>query len=130
MFVLEWVNGQDLGYLLSRCQIGLLPYKNSKDFSYTFSNKFPEYLSYGLVCACGVDGEMAKLVKKYNCGFSYDSLDEEDLGRKLLGLLNEEILMQRYYENAVNLHEKMFNSDIIFNRYADYLECISECRNI
>lgn len=124
--VLEWVNGQDLVYLLSKCHVGLLPYKNSKDFSFSFSNKFPEYLSYGLVCACGVEGEMSKLVNKHNCGFFYNTEDKRDLGVKLSRLVDDKNIIKNFSKNAISLHDMMFNSEVIFNKFANHLELISE----
>ena len=128
-FVLEWVNGQDLVYLLSKCHVGLLPYKDSKDFSFSFSNKFPEYLSYGLLCACGVEGEMVKLVNHHNCGFFYNAEDKEDLGLKLLKLIDDKNTIKTSSKNAVSLHNMMFNSQVIFNKYADHLESLSDNKN-
>ena len=119
-----WLSGPEVHALMHLSTFGLLPYKSSPDFLNSISNKFPEYLAGNLVLACGLRGEMGRLVDDHNCGFVYKTGDAANLAHTFDGLLNDPNTLKTMAENASMLHRDAFDSATIQPKFADYLEDI------
>ena len=125
---LGWLGKEKLNYVLKNSELGLAPYKNTFDFQMSVSNKFAEYISYGLPIILTSEGYMKKLLEKYECGFS--TQDMTAMCEWIIALKNNPEEYQRMSSNAMNLYEKEFIAEKIYEELVDYLEKIKEEQKI
>ena len=118
-----WLEGQSLDEKLLSSNVALLPYIDANHFKKNITNKFSEYLAYGLPILSSIKGEMGNLVTKYECGFVYQN--SEDLIKIIIDLQTKPELLETYSKNAYELHKEMFNIDKINNKFADFIELIA-----
>jgi glycosyltransferase involved in cell wall biosynthesis len=118
-----WLEGQLLNEKFLSSNVALLPYIDANHFKKNITNKFSEYLAYGLPILSSIKGEMGDLVTKYECGFVYQS--SEDLIKIIIDLQTKPELLETYSKNAYELHKEMFNIDKINNKFADFIQLIA-----
>lgn len=119
-----WTERDKLSYILQNSKVGLAPYKNTFDFQMSVSNKFSEYLSYGLPIIMTSEGYMKELLEKNKCGKA--STDVNELCDFVLKIKNDEKMYKEMSENANNLYEADFVSKKIYSKLSEYLENIIE----
>ena len=115
-----WLGKDELNYILENSQIGLAPYKNTFDFQMGVSNKFAEYIAYGLPIVLTSEGYMKSLIEKYNCGISTQNMDE--MSDYILKLKNNKEIYNSISNNAKELYEKDFQAKDIYVKLVNYLE--------
>ena len=102
----------------------MAPYKNTFDFQMSVSNKFAEYLSYGLPIILTSDGYMKSLLVQNECGIS--SQNVEEIYQFIIDVKNDEKVYQQMSQNAKKLYEENFVAEKIYQELADYLENLKE----
>jgi glycosyltransferase involved in cell wall biosynthesis len=117
-----WIGQEDLQYVLSNSKMGLATYKPTFDFQMSVSNKFSEYLSYGLPVILTSGGYMGNLIDKNNCGIN--SSNENEIVKYIIKLKNDNNLYKEVSQNAYNLYKKEFVAEEIYSNLVDYLENI------
>jgi len=120
--LLGWVNKEQLQYILQNSKIGLAPYKPTFDFQMSVSNKFAEYLSYGLPVVLTSGGYMGKLIEENECGIN--SSDEEKIAKFIIKMMKNIEIYDKMSENAKKLYEENFVAEKIYSDLVDYLEKI------
>lgn len=114
-----WVDEDDIQAIGQIADIGLMAYKDSKNYELQMPNKFCEYLSLGLAVFLQPMGIMQNVIKQNKCGLSYRS--EKELVENIKYVLeqpNELTIMKR---NARNLYEKNFCAESVYKAYADHI---------
>ena len=119
-----WVGKDIIDYILKSSKFGLAPYKNTFDFQMSVSNKFAEYLSYGLPIILTSDGYMKSLLAQNECGIS--SQNVEEIYQFIMDVKNNEKVYQQMSQNAKKLYEENFVAEKIYQELADYLENLKE----
>ncbi|MGN1270366.1 MAG: glycosyltransferase family 4 protein [Clostridia bacterium] len=122
--LLGWVEKNKLQYILMNSKIGLAPYKNTFDFQMGVSNKFAEYISYGLPIMLTSEGYMKKLLEENNCGLS-----TQDMGQMadfIVELKNNPEKYGKMSSNAMHLYKERFVAEKIYQELVNYLEKIKE----
>ena len=122
--ILGWLTKEKLTEVLNNSDIGLAPYKNTFDFQMSVSNKFAEYISYGLPVIVTCSGNMGKILKENKCGLG--SLDIEEITKYILDLKNNKKLYSSSSMNAKNLYEKEFVATKVFKEMREYIEKIGD----
>lgn len=122
--LLGWLDQQDLTYILENSKIGLAPYKNTFDFQKGVSNKFAEYISYGLPIALTSKGYMKKLLEENECGISTQNIEE--MANFIIELKNNSEKYAQMSKNAIKLYKEKFVAGNIYKDLVDYLEKIKE----
>ena len=118
-----WLEAEDVRSLMQVATVGLIPFKERDNYTLNMPNKFSEYLSGGLVLACGLRGEMARLIEAHDCGFVYPTGDAATLTQKLIELaVFPPARLQAMKENAKVLFREQFNYKVIYARLCAYLE--------
>jgi len=117
-----WVDKKKLNIILQNTDIGLAPYKNTFDFQMSVSNKFGEYVSYGLPVIITSGGYMKELVEKHKCGMSTQNMEE--MCEFIIKLKNNPEEYKEMSKNAMKLYEENFVAEKIYKELADYLEKI------
>lgn len=123
-----WLSGSELASLMAISSIGLIAYHPVPNYLQNIPNKFPEYLANGLAIACGLGGEMGRLVQDHRCGFIYEPCNAEMLADGLLQLTRDEALLEEQGQRAAALHRSCFDGARIYPRFADYLENIAKAQ--
>jgi len=118
--MLGWLNKEELQYVLSNSKIGMAPYKPTFDFQMSVSNKFAEYLSYGLPVILTSSGYMGELLEENECGIN--SNNEEEIVKFIIETMENTDLYDIMSKNAQKLYEENFVAEKIYSDLADYLE--------
>ena len=118
--MLNWLDKQELQYVLMNSKIGVAVYKPTFDFQMGASNKFAEYLSYGLPIILTSGGFMGELIDRFDCGISSNSIDE--IINYILSLKNNEKKYKQKSQNAYELFKNKFNAKIVYSELVNYLE--------
>ena len=114
-----WFDEDDIQAIGQIADIGLMAYKDSKNYELQMPNKFCEYLSLGLAVFLQPMGIMQNVIKQNKCGLPYRS--EKELVENIKYVLeqpNELTIMKR---NARNLYEKNFCAESVYKAYADHI---------
>lgn len=119
-----WTKKQDLQNILLNSDVGLAPYKDTFDFRMSVSNKFTEYLAYGLPVIITCDGNMKKILKVNNCGLG--SQDVNKLCKYILKLKKDKKVYKLESENARKLYEENFMATKIYREIVNYIEEIGD----
>lgn len=119
-----WVGKDIIDYILKSSKLGLAPYKNTFDFQMSVSNKFAEYLSYGLPIILTSDGYMKSLLAQNECGIS--SQNVEEIYQFIRDVKNDEKIYDQMSQNAKKLYEENFVAEKIYQQLANFLENIKE----
>lgn len=117
-----WLEKEELDYVLNKSKVGFAPYRNTFDFQTGISNKFAEYLSYGLPIVLTSDGCMEELIKQNECGIT--SRKPEEIRKFILTLQEDSIKYKSMQKSARTLFEENFVAEKIYAKLADYLEKI------
>lgn len=122
---LGWIEKNEMDYVLRKSKIGIAPYKNTFDFQMSVSNKFSEYLSYGLPTIITSSGYMKEFAEKNNCGFS--SSEPIEISKYILKLKNNEKMYNEISKNARNTYKQNFIAEEIYINLTNYIEMVYEC---
>jgi glycosyltransferase involved in cell wall biosynthesis len=117
-----WLDAEEIQCLMRISTVGFLPFKERDNYLLNMPNKFSEYLSGGMVIACGLEGEMARLVRAHDCGFVYPSGDAFKLAEKLVELTASLDRVAAMKVNARALFKQSFNCQVVYGKLCDYLE--------
>lgn len=115
-----WLEKEELNYILKNMNIGFAPYNNTFDFQSSISNKFAEYLFYGLPIIVTSDGTMAKTVEQNKIGIA--SRDVEKITEFILKLKNDKDEYEKMSVNAKKVYENNFMADEVYSDLVEYLE--------
>ncbi len=117
-----WLQSHEIHQLMRIAAIGILPFKERDNYTLNMPNKFSEYLSGGLAIACGVRGEMSKLVTAWNCGFNYPTGNAKSLADSIrtLGMSPDAVAGMK--ARSRDLFNAEFNYATVYGALCDYLE--------
>lgn len=115
-----WLDGQDLHNEFLSADIGLLPYINAPHFQKNITNKFSEYLAYGLPVFLSIEGEMANTISNMSCGHIYHN--SNDLVQKVLYLKRKPEILKSFSNNAIQLHFDSFRIDDLNAKFVEHIE--------
>lgn len=118
--LLGWTEKAKLTYILKNSKLGLAPYKNTFDFQLGVSNKFAEYISYGLPVIMTSEGYMKSLLEKNKCGIATQDVDK--LVDFVVKLKDNKDIYNEMSKNAINLYNQNFVAKDIYEKLVDYLE--------
>lgn len=119
-----WLSKNELASVLNNSKLGLAPYKNTFDFQMSVSNKFVEYLSYGLPIVITADGNMSKILDKSKSGFG--STDVDKLCKYIVDIKNDKDEYKKESNNAKKLYEEKFVASKVYKEMIDYIEKVGD----
>ena len=122
--MLNWLDKEELKYVLQSSNIGIANYKPTFDFQMGASNKFAEYLSYGLPIILTSGGYMGELIDKYECGINSDSV--KNIMKYVIDLKNDRTIYEEKSQNAYELYKNKFNAARVYAELVDYIERVKE----
>lgn len=119
---LGWQDKDELNYILSNSKIGFAPYKDTFDFRMSVSNKFAEYISYGLPIIISSTGYMKELIEENKIGLS--SANPKTISKYIIKVKQDEKLYKELSNNSLKLYKNNFDADVIYKEFNKYLEKI------
>jgi glycosyltransferase involved in cell wall biosynthesis len=119
-----WVNAPQITALMRFSQLGLIPYRNRKDFQASYPNKAIEYLSAGLPMVSSLNGELGKLLMEERVGSIFHS--GKELSRIIVELYEDRRALESLSENARALYARRFNPERVYGAFISHLEAISK----
>jgi len=120
-----WIDAPRIQTLLERSQAGLAPYRNTPNFVGHIPNKPAEYLSAGLSVLSTLEGEMAELLRKHRCGWTYRDRDAGQLASILGTLADRPQQLQAARVRARGLFDERFDADKVYAEYAEHLDRVA-----
>lgn len=122
----EWIEKEEILSFSANASIGIAPYIDSKNYRMNTPNKFGEYLSASLPILVGVSGCMERLVEENKCGHQYNNGDE--LANYILEYYQNREELSKASRNARKLYEKMFDGDVVNQRFYEHLVEVAKIR--
>ena len=123
-----WINRPKIWTLLQRSSVGLLPYPATLDFNRSYPNKVGEYFSSGVPILSSVMGDMNNLIKSKQCGVTYAQNNGKSLANLICNLYDQPAQLSYLSFNAKSVFNTMFNSQIVYEDYCNYIEEISKLK--
>jgi len=120
-----WVGAAEIWTLMRTAQVGLAPYRNSKDFQSSLPNKSIEYLSAGLPVVSSLRGELEKLLAGNRCGVTYPEGNPEGLAACLEKLYDDRQELATLSQASKRLYLREFTAETVYGELADYLETMA-----
>ena len=108
-----WVDKIKLESLGKMSIASLAPYKNKIDFILSIPNKIVDALSLSLPILSPLQGEVAKLIKENEVGFTYN--DDFLLGDFINTLIKDVKLREKISNNANKLYESEFEFNMVYD---------------
>ncbi len=115
-----WVNQEDLIYLSSIANIGLMAYR--KGAPQGLPNKIFEYMASGLPILSSLGNETKQLLHKEQIGFTYDADDVKNFQKELYKLIDDETLYREMSRKSLQLYNEHYSAEKVYNDLASYLE--------
>lgn len=125
VFFTGWLDGGTLANYLEDANVGIAPYRNTKNFLMNIPNKFYEYMAHGLPVLSCLPGPSSELIENYNVGLFYNENNVTELYNCILNLYNNKNTYEEISGNAKKTYEKNFSSEIIYSRYYDFIKSIA-----
>ena len=122
-----WVDKIKLESLGKMSIASLAPYKNKIDFILSIPNKIVDALSLSLPILSPLQGEVAKLIKENEVGFTYN--DDFLLGDYINTLIKDVKLREKISNNANKLYESEFEFNMVYDELVCHLENIALKKN-
>jgi hypothetical protein len=118
-----FVSRDEVQYVYSKSEVGLLCYDNTPDFKMSFPNKFGEYLANGLSVLTTVKGAMQR---EYGNGGFIETVDPNP--GAIAQAITKRLECAQDANSSVNSQaafRKDFDSDIVYEAFCDHIEQIA-----
>jgi glycosyltransferase involved in cell wall biosynthesis len=110
--LLGWVDPATMQAVASVSSIGMCAY--ASDATQSVPNKPFEYMAARVAVVSSLQGEMAELLDKYQCGLTYRADDSNSLANCLAMLLDNPALLERMRCNAFEAWTRHYKSGDIY----------------
>ena len=120
--MLPFVSQNELINEIHRYDLGLLPYEpNSLNNKYCLPNKLFQYLNAGVGVISNNLPEVNNIIKKYNCGITYDSDFELDFASKINSLAKKDVNLFKQNANKAIIDEFNweFEKEVLLKEYSN-----------
>jgi len=117
-----WVDRPKIESLAERCTASLAPYLDTEDFRMSIPNKIIDALSLGLPILSPLQGEVARLISKYNVGLRYGTDSGKSLYDCIHVLVNDPKLHLDMSQKAHQLYAERFSFDMVYGGLVKHLE--------
>lgn len=111
--------------LIQNCDLFIIPFRNSINYSSNFSNKFIECFQNSMPILTPLTGSVAKFIELHKIGIIYKEKNEEDLADKILSLIENEQLLFNIKQSCL----KLSKTDK-FNHEKNYLKIVNNLNSM
>lgn len=121
-FIMAGLKNQlQLVALASISKVGIIPYRNTSDFTDSLPTKFSEYLANSLIVFTSLRGLSKTVIGENQCGFAYEEGSVDSLVSAAEWYLKDASLVEKQKNNAKLLYEKAFNADVVYRDFVSQL---------
>ena len=120
-----WLSAVQIGELLRRAHLGLVPYRNTPDLVMSVPNKVGEYLAAGVPVATCLRGTLARLLYAGRCGLSFEPNDPTSLATLVRRLRVDDSLRRELSDNARQVYSTELAADSVYGRLIERLQIIA-----
>lgn len=121
-FIMAGLKNQlQLVALASISKVGIIPYRNTSDFTDSLPTKFSEYLANSLIVFTSLRGLSKTVIEENQCGFAYEEGSVDSLVSAAERYLKDAFLVEKQKNNARLLYEKAFNADVVYRDFVSQL---------
>lgn len=113
-----WLNNYQIDELLKYSNVGICPTSKTVDL---LPNKVFTYLSAGLPVISAFQGDLKEIIEEYRIGFNYPPNELDVLVDGIKRLYSNPRLYKEMSQNAANIFRRFFDSDIIYEEYAQHI---------
>ena len=115
-----WLNHEQIVSLLQASDVGLAPYRTNAPQS--LPNKTFQYAAAGIPVVSSLKGELADIIHRFRIGAVYTPGDSSSFLNAVTALVGNREQREEMGRNALNLFKDRFDAQMIYRKYADYLE--------
>lgn len=119
-----WIDQAKISSLYARSNLGLAPYKNTKDFVMSIPNKVIDIFSAGLPLLSSLSGEVKKLIDDQDVGFFYDQKGAV-LQDVIHALLEDSARIKLSSNNAHRLYATQFSYEEVYGNLVKNIESMT-----
>lgn len=120
-----WLSAARIRELLARSHVGLVPYRNTPDLVMSVPNKVGEYLAAGVPVATCLQGTLARLLARGDCGVSFGAHDPESLAARLRELRADEPRRLELSAHARQVYLGELAAASVYGRLVERLEAMT-----
>ena len=120
-----WVNSAQILTLLRMSSVGLAPYVDSTNFKSNLTNKPIEYLSAGCPVISSLQGVLADLLARNECGITYGNRRPDQLARAIIDCDDNPDRLDAMSANATALYRRQFIAENVYGKMQAYLADIA-----
>lgn len=114
-----WLNNNEIAKLISYGNVGFAP---TNFVSEILPNKAIMYLSGGLPVISAFHGDLRIIINKYQAGLNYTPGNMVEVKNAIRKLYDDEELYKQMSKNALVVYNNFFRSDLIFERYKQFVK--------
>ncbi len=122
IYLMGFMDQDQMSSAMSICKAGMLPYKNTRDMKNAWGNKVGQYLSYGLPILNSTEGIAKGYLEKYHCGVTYREGDSRDLADAIIKLMDEPAKVREMSENAYSRFEADFDEKVVLKQLEELIQ--------
>ena len=115
-----WVDHKQIIALGRMSSVGLLAYRENKNYEWSMPNKFCEYLALGLCVVVEPSGMMAELINSNDIGVKYSN--EYDLANYLMNLESNRDKLLDMKKRARKLYEEKFMANVTYGEMVNRIK--------
>lgn len=124
-----FVGQSEIWAMMQMSSVGLAPYFSNGNFIHNIPNKPAEYFSGCLPVLSSLQGALAELLQKWDCGLTYKNGCVDQIVEMLRCLHDNPYLRNKMAANACKLYKERFVAENIYAEMARYLERLADdCR--
>lgn len=123
VFLPGWVGNAEIEVLAEWSSAGLAPY--ARESGVSIGNKPFEYMAAGLPIISSHSGELAEILAKEGCGWTYGPSDVEALRTILSRLTTQPQLQEHVSRRATKAFNTQYSADVIYPSMTEQLELIA-----
>ncbi len=106
--------------LMKLASVGVVPIRNTPDFTNTINNKIIEYMAGSLCVGTTLSGLQKRIVEENELGFWFES--REGFAEWLERLMKDPALLQKLRINARHYYEENFRAEEVYGKYCELVE--------
>ena len=119
-----WLKEPQIQAVMESSHVGLAPYRKTANMA--LPNKPFEYMAGGLAIVSSVRQELPEILKKYNCGLSYQADSAADLVEKLRFMLTHPQERVAMGQRGKDLFTAQYSTEIVFSQALNHLQKVAQ----
>ena len=121
IYFTDWINKQEIDYILLNSFIGLAPYIDTLNFRNNITNKIYEYMSFGIPIIASANGKLKDFITNNKIGRTYSDLHNDEIISALKFYCENKKEYSETKKKSLVLYETQFKSSVVYRKFKDYI---------